>query len=62
MNFTNKKIKEIIWEKLSLKVKTITRNTRGWEQDAWIIETDKQKIVLKHPKDNSKVKNIHAIA
>ena len=62
MNFTNKKLKEIIWEKLSLKVKTITRNTRGWEFDVWIIETDKQKIVLKHPKDNSKIKNTHAIA
>ncbi len=62
MNFTNKKIKEIVWEKLSLKVKTISRNTRGWEFDVWIIETDKQKIVLKHPKDNSKIKNTHAIA
>ncbi|MGC9779531.1 MAG: aminoglycoside phosphotransferase family protein [Candidatus Heimdallarchaeota archaeon] len=62
MNFTNKKLKEIIWEKLSLKVKTLSKNTRGWEHDVWIIETDKQKIVLKHPKNNSKVRNTHAIA
>jgi len=62
MKFTAKKIREIVWEKLSLKVKTLSKNTRGWEHDVWIIETDKQKIVLKHPKNNSKVRNTHAIA
>ena len=62
MKFTNNKIKKIVWEKLSLKVKTISRNTRGWEMDVWIIETDKQKIVLKHPMDNRKIRNNHAIA
>lgn len=62
MKFTNNKLKKIVWEKLSLKVKTISRNTRGWEMDVWIMETDKQKIVFKHPMDNRKVRNSHAIA
>ncbi|MHA1435106.1 MAG: aminoglycoside phosphotransferase family protein [Candidatus Heimdallarchaeota archaeon] len=61
MKFTAKKIKEIILEKLSLKVKTISVNSRGWDQDVWIIETDKQKIVFKHPKNNNKVRNTREV-
>ncbi len=61
MNFTNKKLKEIVWEKLSLKVKTISVNSKGWDQDVWIIETDKQKIVFKHPKNNNKVRNTREV-
>ena len=57
MNFTANKIQEIIWEKLSLKAKSITENTIGCDQDVWIIETDKQKVVFKHPKNNTKVRN-----
>ncbi|MHA1441912.1 MAG: aminoglycoside phosphotransferase family protein [Candidatus Heimdallarchaeota archaeon] len=58
MKFTTKKIKEIVWEKLSQKVESLTENTKGWDQDVWVIETDIQKVVLKHPKNNNKVRNI----
>ncbi|MHA1531997.1 MAG: aminoglycoside phosphotransferase family protein [Candidatus Heimdallarchaeota archaeon] len=58
MKFTTKKIKEIVWEKLTQKIESLTENTKGWDQDVWVIETDKQKVVLKHPKNNNKVRNI----
>ncbi|MGC9779537.1 MAG: aminoglycoside phosphotransferase family protein [Candidatus Heimdallarchaeota archaeon] len=57
MKFTANNIKEIVWEKLSLKIESFSENTIGVDQDVWIIETDKQKIVLKHPKNNSKARN-----
>ncbi len=58
MKFTTKKIKEIVWEKLTQKIESLTENTKGWDQDVWVIETDKQKVVLKHPKNNNKVRNV----
>ncbi|NHJ48719.1 MAG: aminoglycoside phosphotransferase family protein [Asgard group archaeon] len=57
MNFTAKKIKEIVWEKLSLKMESLSEDTNGVDQYVWIIETNKQKIVLKYPKNNNKVRN-----
>ncbi|MHA1126636.1 MAG: phosphotransferase, partial [Candidatus Heimdallarchaeota archaeon] len=58
MKFTNNVLKEIVWEKLSQKVESLTENTKGCDQDVWVIETDKQKIVFKHPKNNNKVRNV----
>ncbi|HUU78224.1 MAG TPA: aminoglycoside phosphotransferase family protein [candidate division Zixibacteria bacterium] len=57
MEFTENKIQQIIREKLSLQVHSITENTKGIDQDVWIIETNEQKIVLKHPKNNNKIRN-----
>lgn len=61
MKLTTKKIRDIVMEKLSMKVKSITENTKGCDQDVWIIDTDKQKIVFKHPKNNNKVRNIREV-
>ncbi|NHK30907.1 MAG: aminoglycoside phosphotransferase family protein [Asgard group archaeon] len=57
MIFTPNKIKEIIWEKLSLKMESLSEDTNGVDQYVWIIETNKQKIVLKYPKNNNKIRN-----
>jgi len=57
MSFSDTKIQQIIREKLSLKVSSITENIIGWDQDVWIIDTNDQKIVLKHPRKNNKVRN-----
>jgi aminoglycoside phosphotransferase (APT) family kinase protein len=61
MKLTTKEIKDIVWEKLSLNVKSLYENTRGFDQDVWTLETDRQKVVFKHPKNNKKVRNLREV-
>jgi aminoglycoside phosphotransferase len=61
MKFSINQIKDIVKEKLSLKVKSISENTDGVDQYVWIICTEKQKIVFKQPKNNSKARNTREV-
>ncbi len=49
-------IKNLVSEKLGVQVLSVEENTLGCDQDVWIVQTPAQKVVVKLPKNDKRIR------